>query len=255
MQPADAVPLYDSLAPDYDRFVNWESRLAHELPFLECLFREHGVRSVLDAACGTGGHAIALAQRGYQAIGADLSGAMVEQARQNALKQGAGVSFVVAGLGRLASLGQSFDAVLCLGNSLPHLLTVSAVAEALADFASMLRPGGLLVIQNRNFDSVLAAHERFMDPQWHRSPAGEWIFIRFYDFHEETITFHVVRLRRTEKGWAQDVESTELRPILGNDLASGLGRAGFGAVKLYGGYDSSPFDPMHSSDLLAVASV
>jgi hypothetical protein len=29
----EAVPLYDPFSADYDRFVNWEERLAVELPY------------------------------------------------------------------------------------------------------------------------------------------------------------------------------------------------------------------------------
>lgn len=247
------VPLYDALAADYDRFVDWKGRLAHELPFFVRLFQEHGVQRVLDAACGTGHHAIALARQGYAVVGADLSQAMVERARANAAAAGVDVAFDVAGLGELSTLGETFDAVLCLGNSLPHLLTAHAVADALADFAAVLQPGGLLVIQNRNFDLVWAERERFMPPQSHRADDGEWLFIRFYDFHEETVTFHMVRLRRPGDSWTQDVESTELRPIFRNDLAAALAAAGFGDVEFYGSYGGSAFDPAQSGDLIAVA--
>jgi glycine/sarcosine N-methyltransferase len=247
------VPLYDSLAVDYDRFVNWEGRLSHELPFFASLFERQGVRRVLDAACGTGHHAIAFAQRGYRVMGTDLSAPMIARAVENAAAQGVDVTFTVAGLGGYAALGQTFDAAICLGNSLPHLLSNKAVQEALADFAAVLRPGGLLVIQNRNFDRVWRARERFMSPQTFRDSESEWIFVRFYDFHEETLTFHMLRLRRVEEGWSQSVESTELRPIFARDLDSALAAAGFGTVALFGGYDGSPFDVATSGDLLAVA--
>jgi glycine/sarcosine N-methyltransferase len=247
------VPLYDALAADYDRFVSWEGRLAYELPFLTRLFEEHGVRRVLDAACGTGHHAIALAQRGYQVTGADLSAAMVERARENAAVAGVEVAFVVAGLARLASLGKTFDAAICLGSSLPHLLTAEAVDAALADFAAVLRPGGLLLVQNRNFDRVWSERERFMGPQAHRDGDQEWLFIRFYDFHEETITFNMIRLLRSGGEWEQDVEATELRPIFRDELAASLARAGFGRVAFYGSYQGSAFDPADSGDLIAVA--
>jgi ubiquinone/menaquinone biosynthesis C-methylase UbiE len=95
--------MYDALAADYDRFVNWPARLEHELPFLERVFAQHGVRQVLDAACGTGHHAIALAKRGYRVTGADLSAPMVAQARDNAQAAGVQVPFVVAGLGSLST--------------------------------------------------------------------------------------------------------------------------------------------------------
>jgi glycine/sarcosine N-methyltransferase len=247
------VPLYDTLAADYDRFVDWDARLAHDLPFFLRFFGENGVERVLDAACGTGQHAIALTRRGYQVVGADLSTPMIERARQNAAALGANATFAVAGLGELASLGQSFDAVLCLGNSLPHLLTPAAVARALVDFATVLRPGGLLVIQNRNLDRVWAERERFMPPQVYQEDGQEWIFVRFYDFHPGTLTFNMLRLRRRQEGWDQDVESTELRPILQRDLGLGLAEAGFSHVIFCGDYAGAAFDAQESGDLIAIA--
>jgi glycine/sarcosine N-methyltransferase len=249
------VPLYDALGADYDRFVNWADRLAHELPFLERVFQEHGVRRVLDAACGTGQHTIALAQRGYQAMGADLSAVMIERAQENAAATAANATFRLAGLGELARLGERFDAAICLGNSLPHLLSAAAVAQALRDLATVLRPGGVLVVQNRNFDRVWAERERFMPPQSHRAGDEEWLFVRFYDFHKATVTFHMARLHRasSEQGWVQDVQSTELRPIFSDKLARELKTAGFGSLAFYGGYDGSAFEPDRSGDLIAVA--
>jgi SAM-dependent methyltransferase len=252
---ARRVPLYDALAGDYDRFVNWEGRLSHELPFFVHLFQEHAVRRVLDAACGTGQHAIALAHQGYQVVGTDLSAAMVLRAKANAASEAVDsevLRFEVAAFGELATLGQDFDAVLCLGNSLPHLLTDGALAEALADFATVLRPGGLLVIQNRNFDRVWRDRERFMEPQAYREGDDEQIFLRFYDFGEETITFNMIRLQRTAGGWVQDVESTELRPIFRDHLDAALAEAGFRDTNFYGGYDVSDFAD-GSGDLVAVA--
>ena len=166
---------------------------------------------------------------------------------------GVDVAFAQVGFGELATQGRTFDAVLCLGNSLPHLLTESALQAALADFATVLRPGGLLIVQNRNFDLVCSERERFMGLQSHASEHGEWLFIRFYDFHPETITFNMIRLQRTDSGWTQDVESTELRPIFGRDLNAALKAQNFGDVVLFGDYDSAPFEPSHSGDLVAVA--
>jgi SAM-dependent methyltransferase len=247
------VPLYDALAADYDRFVDWQGRLSHELPFFMSLFGGHGVRRVLDAACGTGHHAIALARQGYQVVGADLSAAMIQRAQENASAHGVDAAFVVAGLGGFAALGETFDAAICLGNSLPHLLSARAVGETLADFAAVLRPGGLLVIQNRNFDRVWAQRERFMPPQSYRDDAGELLFVRFYDYHEETVDFNMVRLRRTGDEWAQDVESTKLRPIFRDDLAAALAAAGLSEIAFYGSYDGSGFDPAQSGDLISVS--
>ena len=92
-----------------------------------------------------------------------------------------------------------------------------------------------------------------MSPQSFREGRHEWIFVRFYDFHGETLTFHMLRLRRTAEGWSQEAESTELRPILSKDLGAKLGQAGFSNLVLWGGFDGSDYDPAQSGDLIAIA--
>ena len=137
--------MYDALSSDYDRFVDWQGRLAIELPFILEKLHEGNAKVVLDAATGTGMHAIALAQLGYQASGADISRGMVERARMNASSAGVQARFEIAGFGTLAQTfgSGSTDAVLCLGNSLPHLLSRPDLDQALVDFADCLKPGGL----------------------------------------------------------------------------------------------------------------
>jgi glycine/sarcosine N-methyltransferase len=250
------VPLYDRLSEDYDRFVNWEARLAHELPFIERRLAGVAARRILDAACGTGRHAIALAARGHDVVGADLSAPMVEQARHNAIAASTKLPFFVTGFGDLAPMpGAPFDALLCLGNSLPHVLTMAALEHTLADFAAALRPGGLLLIQNRNLDAVVARHDRWMGPEAHSEPGREWLFFRFYDFNPDgTLTFNMVRLQRPDGGrWEQQVASTLLYPWSSIELVALLGAVGFGDVRLYGDMAGDSFDPATSGNLIIEA--
>ena len=250
------TPLYDALSADYDRFVDWPARLAHELPFVERQLSSVGARRVLDAACGTGGHALALAARGYAVVGADVSAGMIAQAQANAARASGDVRFVVAGFGELtARAGRDFDALLCLGNSLPHAVTDEALRAALADFAATLRAGGLLVIQNRNFDAVMAGRTRWMPPESRREGAREWLFVRFYDFNADgTLTFNMLTLRRDEgAAWEQQAEATALRPLLHADLTRAVETAGFEEVALYGDMAGAPFDPARSGNLVLTA--
>jgi glycine/sarcosine N-methyltransferase len=255
MSAEEEVPLYDALSNDYDRFVNWENRLAYEMPFIERTLREADARRVIDVACGTGRHAIEWARRGYKVVGADLSAPMVERAKENAANAGVEAHFVVAGFGELAEkVGGQFDATFCLGNSLPHVLSVGDLGEALADFAAVLRPGGLLLVQNRNFDAVLARRERFMGPEAYREGDREWLFVRFYDFHPDgTITFNMVVLRRDAEGkWSQQVEATGLHSIIYSELIAALTAAGFTEIVCYGDMQGAPFDLDHSPNLIAM---
>lgn len=249
--------MYDAFSTDYDRFVNWPSRLAAELPFIESQLGAASARRVLDAACGTGQHAVALAKRGYTAAGADLSGGMVERARANAAAAEVTVQYAVAGFGQLAQAfeGQRFDALLCLGNSLPHVLSPAELAQTLGDFAACLRPGGLLLVQNRNFEPVLARRERWMEPQAAREGDAEWLFLRFYDFDADgLLTFNVITLRREGAGpWTQSVTTTRLRPMQAEELASALAAAGFEAIVRLGHMSGEAYQAASSANLVLTA--
>ncbi len=248
------VPLYDDIGPDYDRFVDWESRLALEMPAVERLLAAAGARRVLDTACGTGRHAIALAQRGYEVVGADLSAAMVAQARANAAAAQVEVPFIQAGLGHLAAgIPGPWDAVLCLGHSLPHLLCAAEVAAALEDMARLLRPGGLLLIQNRNDERLLARGQRFMPLSVYRQGDEEWLFLRMLDLDPRRISFHMVTLHRDAQGWHQRVSSTTHRPLPQTELAAALLAAGFADLAFFGSWAMEPFVVDQSGDLVVVA--
>jgi len=256
------MEMYDSLSKDYDYFVNWTERLAYELPLIEAQLQsaigESRPIKVLDVACGTGMHAIALAQRGYAAAGADLSAGMIEQAVVNAASAGVQASFQVAGFGALAGRFAGYDALLCLGNSLPHVLSPSELAKALEDFAACLRPGGLLLVQQRNFDAVLAQRARWMKPERAQRPGErEWLFVRFHDFDPDgLITFNIITLKRVGPGdWQQKVDSTRLYPLRRDELALALEAAGFEQIDCYGSLSGEPFDPGSSGNLVVSARV
>jgi glycine/sarcosine N-methyltransferase len=249
--------MYETLSSDYDRFVDWPTRLTRELPFIMDMLRKRGARTVLDAGAGTGMHAIALVQQGYQAAGSDISYGMVEQARLNAQSAGVQVRFEIAGFGELAHTfgGTCFDALLCLGNSLPHLLSHAALDKTLADFAACLKPSGMLLIQNRNFDAVVANHSRWMEPQSHTEDRAEWIFQRFYDFEPDgLLTFNMVILKRLGQGtWNQQVITSRMRPLLKVELILCLREAGFSSLKLFGSMGGEAFDAEKSPNLVVLA--
>lgn len=247
--------MYDDFALTYDLFNDWPTRLAREVPWLEEWLAEGGARRVLDAACGTGWHALALARRGFEVVGADLSPGMIGRARDNAAREGVAVDFVVAAFGELpGTLARKFDAVLCLGNSLPHVIEEEALVESLAGMGAVLEEGGRLLLQNRNFAKVLAEGERFMPPKAAQHEGQELLFWRFYDFLEGgRLRFNVAVFHRAGGRWQHTVHSSLMRPLTAPDLERALRAAGFGSVVHYGDYRKTPFDPATSPDLVTVA--
>ncbi len=250
---------YDALAPMFDVMTDWEARLAAEGPFLRAALEEVRAARVLDAACGSGGHALALASWGYEVVGADASPVMVQMAREKAQAAGLNVPFAVAGLTDLAGvpgLG-TFDAVLCLGNSLPHLLTQADLVAALRAVADILKPGGLFVTQNLNYDLRWQRQPRWFAAQGGTLDGQEVLVWRFadYDAPAGQIAFHIALFRKAAGGWQVQVHTTPQRPLFQADLLAALAEAGFGEVRSYAGMTASPapFDPTSSGDLVVVA--
>ena len=256
---------YDQFSTDYDRFVNWEERFTVEMPFLLAQLgtlkpvEDRPIR-VLDAACGTGMHAIRLAQEGFTAAGTDLSSEMVKLAQANAREARVNAVFKTAGFGEITDkLHKSpllpFDALLCLGNSLPHLTTPGAVRTALIDMAACLRPGGMLLLQNRNFDLVMQEKQRWLGTQSHREGDDEWLFLRFYDFEPDgLITFNIVNLQRQgHQPWQERISSIKLLPLKKDLLVDLLQTTGFTDITSFGAMSNQTFDPTSSGNLVITA--
>lgn len=247
-----AAEFYDRLAPLFDVMTNWEERLAYEGPWLRAQLEAHEARSVLDAACGTGGHALAFAEWGLEAVGVDASPAMIGLARQ----KGGSARFEVAALGEIApTLGREFDAAICLGNSLPHLVTDAELGKGLRDLRACLRPGGLLITHNLNYDLRWKKRPRFFGVQSGTLDGQLRLVWRFADYHDDstTLTFHTALFTEGDGGWSVEVNSTPQRPLFHDALTAALENAGFRVEGTYGNMTGEPFDPYASPDLVVVA--
>ena len=258
MKMEDSTSFYDALAPLFDVMTDWNARLATEGPFLREILAGAGARTVLDAACGSGGHALALADWGYHAAGADASPAMIEMARAKADAAGLNVPFVVAPLAALSALMPGpFDAVLCLGNSLPHLLTEDDLIAGVRAMAAVLRPGGLLILHNLNYDRRWQVRPRWFAAQGGMLDGQEVLVWRFADYHDETqqIDFNIALFRKEGATWKMEVHTTPHRPLFQAGLLAALTTAGFRSVESYAAmtWPPSPFEPAASGDLVVVA--
>jgi len=103
--------------------------------------RRPGATTLLDVACGTGGHLVHLRDR-FAVEGVELSSHMAARARA---RLGAGVA-IHEGDMRTVALGRRFDAVTCLFSSIGYARTEGDLARAVATLAAHLAPGGVLVL-------------------------------------------------------------------------------------------------------------
>ena len=103
---------------------------------------------VLDIGTGTGHTALAFAPHVREVVGLDLTEEMLREARKLAKERGVdNVTFHAADVHRLPSeLDASFDLVTCR-RAAHHF---SDIDRALAEMARTLRPGGMLLIDDRS---------------------------------------------------------------------------------------------------------
>jgi ubiquinone/menaquinone biosynthesis C-methylase UbiE len=133
--------------------------LVDSIPFFaECKRESYGLlgaapgRRILDVGCGLGDDAAALAglvAPGGSVVGVDGSGAMIESARD---RHGAvaGLSFEVADAAALPFDDASFDACR-VDRVLQH---VAEPARAVREMARVLRPGGVLVAYDNDWETL-----------------------------------------------------------------------------------------------------
>jgi glycine/sarcosine N-methyltransferase len=241
---------YDLLAPDYDAMTGFEKRFVQERPFFRLLVERYNIRTALDAGCGSGFHALLLAELGVNVTAVDTSEKMVQLTREHAKERGASVETAVTGFEELDRvITKKFDAVFVLGNSLPHLLSSEQLDRALTNFAGVLNPGGILFTQTLNYDRILANPERVLNSK----DVGEKTFVRYYEYDGTEILFNIMTRTKCGSRMDETVRSVRLRPILQHAFLKQLEDAGFTELKTFGGISMDSFTPGESRDLVILA--
>jgi SAM-dependent methyltransferase len=137
-------PIATFLGPAYLRNA-FTKGTEQEIAFLVDVFGLAEGDRVLDVGCGPGRHALALARRGIDVVGVDLSEDFVELARAAAEADGLPVRFEVGDIRDLA-YDAEFDLVICLCQGGFGLLGGRDEPAVFDRMASALRPGGHLAL-------------------------------------------------------------------------------------------------------------
>jgi len=132
---------YDHLYSDKD--YNQECELVDRLLRT---YGDNSVQKLLDLGCGTGNHALPLAQRGYQVVGVDRSNDMLDSARKKAASQSmSGSVKYQQGDIRNFPLDEVFDASLMMFAVLGYQLENRDVLAALRSARQHMRSGAILI--------------------------------------------------------------------------------------------------------------
>ena len=226
---------------------------------LELIERElnlpEGAR-VLDVACGTGRHAVALASRGHHVTCVDLSADYLAAAERRAGEHGVAVRLVRADMRDLSPLpSASFDAAINMYTSFGYFEADEDNVRSVAAIAGALRPGGRLLIDVINRDWFVRNHF----PSEHATGPG--FVIRDYEdvngttvLHENVFDPERSRLRWTCRAAGADTEHVVVnyRMFSAHELLAVVRAGGLTPIRLLGDYAGRPYE-LFSPRLLCVA--
>ncbi len=241
--------IFDS-AEWYDRTINWAARLGREIPVLTNVFGPPGEGGLLDAGCGTGHQASALANIGYRVVGADANESMLSVARQTVAKENANVSLVRASYAEfLEEVGGGFDGLYCLANSLAAAGSREEVKLAIGQFGRCLRPGGKLFFQVLNFARMRGEVPCVQGPRVTNVEGRDYVSVRQFHFVDDYVQVTNITTWN-EDGWRQRSHAGRLYPVTLDELRDWCGHAGIQCESVWGGYDCAAFEVERSIDLL-----
>nr|ACO11644.1 Glycine N-methyltransferase [Caligus rogercresseyi] len=135
--------------------------------FLVNLLREKSCKNVLDVACGTGIDSVMLLENGFNVVSSDASDHMLKRAGDIRWRRRHEDNFKDWDIQNVDWLNleeklvrpqgtEKFDALICMGNSFAHLENKKdQPKKAMENFYQMIKPGGILIIDHRNFDQIL----------------------------------------------------------------------------------------------------
>lgn len=151
--------LYDR-ADIYDLIEN-EERYGWYKRHWEHLLQDADIHSLLDVSIGSGSVTLPLAQLGVALSGSDLSEAMLKNCAKKAEARGFDLELKRSDFRDLSCWqGRQFDCVASTGNSLAYVAN-DEIPGVLARMDALVKPGGHLYFDTRNWDAILETRQRF----------------------------------------------------------------------------------------------
>jgi 2-polyprenyl-3-methyl-5-hydroxy-6-metoxy-1,4-benzoquinol methylase len=249
-------PFYGEYAWAYDLLIT--RPVTRECAYIGALLSQRGVDAgtrLLDAGCGTGRYAVGLARMGYTVTGLDRSAHLIAEAEKQARNLALPISFMVGEVLGFSS-ASPYDGILCRG-VLNDLCDEQSRAEVFCSFARVLRPGGVLILDVREWHAT--ARRKSREPVFEKAvdtARGQLIFRSVTRLDHQRQQLLVAERHALYKDGGAVVSSYDftMRCWTQEELHRSLTRAGFNAIMYLGAYDSL-VPPGASDRLVGVASL
>lgn len=198
-------------------------------------------KKILDIGCATGELSYQLAKEGAEVTGIDLNPDLIAQAKNSQIHPD--LHFQVGNMLELTNdfQAESFDVVLCFGNTLVHLNSPGLIQNMMEGVKNVLKPDGKFLLQILNYDYIL-------DEKVVELPLIETESIRFvrnYIFEENNplVKFQTqLELKKEEKTVSNE---TPLLALRSEELKKILSKTGFKNIELFSNFKGEPFGGKH----------
>lgn len=226
--------IYDYLVQgvDYDDWFNYIREIAGRFNVK--------LTSVLDLACGTGNTTLPFARHSIKVYGLDLSGAMLDKAREKAAAENLTVEFLQQDMRELR-LPEKVDLVTCYHDGLNYITAYTDMVKVFHGVYSALRPGGLFIF-DMNAVAKLAKgasnDTTFLDEE-DMSLIWETDYNPVEDLWEIRLTGFIKKGALYEKFYEVHQEKYYSR----DEIIAALGRTGFELLAEYHGFTFDPPNP------------
>ncbi len=233
-------------AEKYSLMIDWDSRLAREIPFLQEQLNCRGLDSgnLLDVGGGPCRHAAAMEKKGYSVSVADKK-------FDTAYCGSANIELIEGDFleGKIFSR-RKFDAVYSLGNTAALLASQSSYRKVIKRFFDLLKPGGVVVFQTLNFEKE---RNSWSEPRSAVTENGEYVFLRSFSTSSKFMHPFFITLFKAagERKWEMETAGpADIPRISSKQVIKIMKKTGLIDIKLFGSYQMDPFKSSRSVDMV-----
>lgn len=237
---------YNKFASIYAQggYSQYSMQMARLLPAMLQRFNAEP-KTILDVACGEGTFVVAMASKGYEVTGVDLSPEMIAAAQEQARNSGVSVNFKVQDM-RSMDFGSQFDLVTCWFDSLNYLLTNADLTKAFKGVARALRHEGLFIFDMNTIHGLAFAYWQY--PPVRKDEENLFMIHRFtnYDHDKNIVTMKITSFIREGGTWERFDEEHLERGYTLAEIRKSLKEAGLTELACWG-HPSAMTDPQQNS--------
>ena len=217
-------------------YIDWEKRRKGEDGWLVKELKKHNCQKIFDSSLGDGCDSIYLIKNGFDVASNDIDELIIQKAFENAKKENVQLNITNLDWRELTKEipEQSFDAVLCLGNSLTSLLRPKDQIAVLKQFYAILKDRGILIIDERNYQYILDNRDKVLKGDYRYS--GKYLYCnkcvrsRWIQIEDNKVKYEIYDERTNERAFFT------LYPFKRGELRKFLEKAGFQKIEQYSDY-------------------